>query len=358
MANRSHWPALHRWLAWMLGGLFALQGLSGTLLALSGPLEGWLVPDLAVPAAERIALVDAAVALESRHPNSLGFGVAQPDDAGRLVTAFWPTADPLLPSERLYWLARLHPGSGEALDVRRYGDWSMSRLGWLVSVHALHTNLTLGALGKYLLFACSGGLLLLLAAGLLTWQARRRALAGKPAHAIHDPAPGRWHRRLGLSVGGFLAILVASGAALQFETVLDPGFSLRSEQSGDRQAIGMRRAWEAAIAGHPEAETRLVMAPFLSGGVYRIDLERAAQDGGGTVEVFVDAYSAKVLRERSTDTSGTVEYLIGLLGPLHGGAIAGDIGVALAGLLGLVPVCMLASALSLRLVRRRNRRQA
>ncbi|ELX07976.1 hypothetical protein Jab_2c00170 [Janthinobacterium sp. HH01] len=351
---RIWWRSAHRWLAYVFGAFFVVQGLSGSLLVLSDPLDDWLNPELTVPAARRVPLVDMADALERQHPGAVGIGVTQIDDAGRLTTGFWPTPDPLIPSERRYWLARLHPGTGEALVVTPYGAWSLDRRDLIGLLYALHTSLTLGAVGKLLQIVTAACLLVLLAAGAITAVNRWRAVRGKAAAAIVDTAPARWHRRIGSVAALALAILLASGLALQFETVLDPAFGYRSQPAASGQRLTLRQAWTVAHQRYGDAETRLIMAPFTEGGVFRIDMvPRSGPQRGEKVEVFVDAYSGRVMKERRASEREGIQQALGVLEALHGGKLLGAGGQALALLAGLLPLLLLTTGLVMR--RRRSK---
>lgn len=353
------WRGLHRWLAWLFGALFVLQGLSGSLLVLSGPLDAWLNPDMAVPAAHRVALAEMAAQLEQQHPGAVGLGVKQGDDAGQLIMGFWPEADPLVPSERRWRLARLHPGSGDAVAVQAFGDWPRSRYDALGFLYAVHSNLTLGAVGKFIQIGAALALLVLLAAGVANVVNRRRALRGKPAHLVFDSPAARWHRRLGLASAFVLAVLLASGLALQFETVLDPSFSYRSEDGRDGQPrLPLQAAWVAAERVHPGAQGRLIMAPFVPGGTFRVDLIPATGPlAEQTVELFLDAHSGRLLHQRDEHSRRGVDWLVGLLEPLHGGAILGLPGEVLALVAGCVPLVMFATGLWLRRRRTGSKRE-
>jgi uncharacterized iron-regulated membrane protein len=353
---RAAWRAAHRWLAYVFGAFFVVQGLSGSLLVLSGPLDAWLNPAFDVPAERRKPLVEMADALEREHPGEIGIGITQIDDEGRLTTGFWPTPDPLIPSERRYWLTRLDPASGEALTVMPYGAWSFKREDLIGLLYALHTNLTLGAVGKLLQAASALFLLMLLAAGAVTLWNRSRALRGKPRAQVVDSAPARWHRRVGATAALVLAILLASGLALQFETVLDPAFGYRSATPlPGSQRLTLRQAWAVADARHPGSHTRLIMAPFAEGGVFRIDLvPPRGPFAGEKVEVFVDAYAGTVLRERHAGEREGIQRLLGVLESLHGGTVLGVPGQALALVAGLLPALLFATGLVMRRRRRRH----
>lgn len=344
------WRGLHRWLAWLFGALFVLQGLSGSLLVVSGPLDAWLNPDMAVVPGQRVGLASMAAQLEQQHPGAVGLGVKQGDDAGQLIMGFWPEPDPLVPSERGWRLARLNPASGKAVAVQAFGDWPRTRYDVLGFLYAVHSNLTLGAIGKFIQIGAALALLVLLTAGVANVVNRRRALRGKPAHLVFDSRVARWHRCMGLASAFVLAVLLASGLALQFETVLDPSFSYRSEDGQEGQSrLPLQAAWAAAERVHPGAQARLLLAPFVPGGTFRVDLIPATGPSAGqTVELFLDAYSARLLHQRDEQSRRGIDWFVGLLEPLHGGAILGLPGEALALVAGCVPLLMLWSGLRLR----------
>lgn len=335
--------AWHRALAWALGLVFVLQGLSGSLLVVAPLLDERLNPAIAAAAGSEEALLRAADRLERERPDGIGMGVQREDGDGKFLVAFWPTPDPHVPGERLYWLARLHPDSGERLTERPYGAWPQSRLELFAFIHAIHTNLTFGALGKFFQIGAAALLLLLLWSGAHTWLARRRALRGKPAHLVRDSRAGRLHRGLGLGAAAVLVLLLASGIALQFETVLDHSFALRSEDAGERR-LSLRQAWQAAKAHYPDSRTRLVMAPFVPGGAFRVDLiPTVGPQAGETQELFLDANSGRLLAVRNDGSRRGADGLVALLEPIHGGALLGTAGELLAFLAGLVPAAMLLS---------------
>lgn len=339
------WRALrlHRALAWTLGFLFILQGLSGSLLVIAPSADEWLNPEIAAAAGDEQALLRAADRLDRERPDEFGFGVQHEGGDSKLLLAFWSTPDPNVPGERAYRLARLRPDNGEPLVKRAYGAWPQSRLELLAFVNSIHTNLTVGAIGKFIQIGAAVLLLGLLASGAKTFVDRRRALRGKPAHLVRDSGTGRLHRRLGLTAAPLLALMLASGITLQFETVLDDSFAMRSADRDERR-LSLREAWQAAKAHYPESRTRLVMAPFVPGGVFRVDLNpTSGPKHDETQEIFIDATSGRLLAVSNDGDRQGVDRLVALLEPIHGSAILGGGGEMVVLLLGLAPVAMMVS---------------
>ncbi len=336
------WQKLHRWLAYSLGAIFIVQGISGSLMVLGGPLDTWLNPDMVSEAPKKL-LVEMANDLERMHPGAVGVGVKQQDNAGQLILGFWPEPDPLIPESRNYRLARFNASSGEIVSVNTFGNPPQSNYDILAYIYAIHSNLTLGAVGRFLLIFSTLALLLLIVAGTLNFVNRRRAIQNKPIEQIVDSTAGKWHRRTGLLSGWVLAILLVSGLALQYETLLDPSFSYLSEdRKNDEPRLPLEAAWKAAEARYLGAEARLIMAPFWPGGTFRVDLIPVqGYLAGETVELFLDAYSARVLDERTDDNRRGIAYVVALLEPIHGGSILGKPGEAIAFIAGLLPLLML-----------------
>ncbi|WP_172967723.1 PepSY domain-containing protein [Hydrogenovibrio sp. JE_KL2] len=336
------WRRLHCWLAYTLGAVFVIQGLSGSMMVLGEPIDAWINPEL-TPGKHSVPLVEMADALDRQYPNAVGLGVKRQDKTGQLVLGFWPEPDPLIPSERNYRLARMNISTGKVVSVNTYGSFPHSRYDVLAYLYAIHTNLTLGAVGRFLLIFTTLGLLLLLVAGIINWRNRRKWLKYKKQADIVDTPWAKWHRKLGLSSVAVLIVLLSSGLALQYETLLDPSFSYQSkDRVGQEHRLPLRKAWQAATRKYPDAKAMLIMSPFWEGGTFRIDLiPKSGKEAGKTVELFLDAYSARILHERTSDDRKGLAYWVGLLEPLHGGSILGVPGEILAFLAGLVPLMML-----------------
>ena len=354
------WRSLHRWLVYSLGLIFIVQGLTGSLMVLGGPLDAWFNPEM-VPKDHTVPLVDIADELDRKYPQSVALGVKRQDDAGQLIVGFWPEPDPIFPEKRNFRLASINASNGEIVSENSYGALPQSSYDYLGYLYAIHTNLTLGVLGHFFLIFTTTGLLVLLVAGVMNWRNRRNWLKHKATDKIVDSKVAKWHRRLGLSSVLVLGILLASGLALQYETLLDPSFTYQSEdREGQQSRLPLRQAWQLAQQKYPDARGVLILAPFWEGGTFRIDLEpQSGEQVGKTMELFLDAYSGRTLYERSSDEREGLAYWISLLESLHGGSILGTFGEVLAFITGLIPILMIPLGwLAVRKLRRKLAKQS
>lgn len=212
---------LHLWLGLSLGAVYVLVALSGSVLALQGPLVRALHPQLA-PHAPPSPAQQAAV---------LGRIAAEWSSRG-LRSADLPDED--LPVWQLYFdggvRRYLDPASGDLLLTRAPGN------DLLLALREWHTRLLAGLDGERWLGALGWASRGLLLSGLLLWwPGRGRVLAHLRPHA--QPPVRRWlswHRSLGATALPLLLLLTLTGTLMVYHG-------------------GTRRALQALFADAPEA---------------------------------------------------------------------------------------------------------
>ncbi len=347
--NRRVLQTAHRWLAFVLGLVFVFQSLTGSVLTFSQALDMWLNPDLyGKHSSQSKTLAEMAEAIVALKPGVQGIGVQRSDQDRDLVLAYWPEADPYVPGELQFRLARLHPHSGAILTEHRYGAFPRNRLEVLDYLFALHTNLTVGAVGKFFLIGMALFFALTVVLGIRLWWPGRRhaAKALSPASIRTSALALTLHRLLGGWFAWLLLLLIVTGCALQFELVLDESFSLQSGESQARPQLSPMQAQNAATRHYPDAEPLGLGAPFHPAGVYRVKLvPGSGRLAGETVELFVDNYSGDLVKERHPGNMTFSQRLVDLLEPLHGGEILGPPGAVVAFVCGLVPLVMFVSGI-------------
>ena len=180
-----HWlRKLHLWLGLSLGTVFALVALTGSVLALQGPLLRATHPELAahtLPTPTQEAAVLASIAREWSPQG--------------LRSADLPDAE--LPVWQLYFdggvRRYLDPASGDLLLTRSPGN------DVLLALRDWHTHLLAGSAGETWLGVVGWSSLLLLVSGVvLWWPGRARFVAHLKPHA--QPPVRRWltwHRSFG-----------------------------------------------------------------------------------------------------------------------------------------------------------------
>jgi uncharacterized iron-regulated membrane protein len=197
-----HWlRRLHLWLGLSLGTVFALVALTGSVLALQGPLLRALHPELTAHTLPTPAQEAAVLERIAREWSPQGLrGADLPDDE--------------LPVWQLYFTGGvrryLDPADGELLLTRSPGN------DVLLALRDWHTHLLAGRAGETWLGVVGWFSLFLLVSGVvLWWPGRGRVLAHLKPHA--QPPVRRWlswHRSFGALSLPVLLLVTLTGTLM------------------------------------------------------------------------------------------------------------------------------------------------
>jgi len=329
-----------------VGLLFVLQGLTGSFVAFLPEFDRLINPQITQHFDPRTAVPLPQIAenvWRARSGQYQGVGVGVINGERSITAAYWPIPDPRVRGGVDFMLARLDSQSGAILTEGRYGTLSRNRLDFTAYIHALHTTLTVGAIGRYTLIGAGIFLLLSVVVGFRIWWPGRSRLRQQlsPGSVKRSLWAQTVHRFVAPYAGILIALLVITGVALQFGLEIDPVYRQTSSPAAGRPQISPLKAWAAAEQAFPGAEPHDLGAPFFAGGVFRVILVPAVGKlAGEEIEVFIDNYSGKILRVRSSETASPLEKVLALLVPLHGGAILGLAGHMLAFVVGFMPLLL------------------
>lgn len=334
-----HWlRKLHLWLGLSLGIVYALIALSGSVLALQGPLLRASYPQLAthaLPTPRQEAMVLGRMAREWSPQG--------------LRSADLPHAD--LPVWQLYFdggvRRYLDPASGELLLTRTPDN------DLLLALRSWHTQLLAGDVGESVLGVVGWlSLGLLISGAVLWWPGRGRWLAHLTPHA--QPPVRRWsswHRSLGVLGLPLLLMVTFTGTLMLYHDGTRQALSalFRDAPGAAPPArLAPRQApidWTAvpAAARHalPGARLSRLALPNERSGLVTV---RARMPGEthpvGRSMVWLDPYTARVLGTLDATRAPTGAQVSNALYPLHAGSF-GSIWWALVLVAGLLPAFFL-----------------
>ncbi len=331
-----HWlRQAHLWGGLSLGLVYALIALSGSVLALQGPLLRALHPELAAHALP--TRTQQAAVLER---------IVRDWSARGLRNSDLPTA--ALPSWQLYFdggvRRYLDPASGELLLTRA------PNTDVLLALRYWHTNLLGGRTGETLLGVLGWVTVLLLLSGLVLWWPRRGQLRTHLTPRTQPPARRwlSWHRSLGaLSLPLLLLVtltgtlMVYHGGAKQALQVLfadAPSAPPPAPIPARATPIDWAAVLDAAQRALPGAELHRIALPSANDG--RVNVRARAADEWHTVGrsvVWLDPYQARVLDVVDATKEDTGARLGNALYPLHAGSDTGSFWWAVVLLSGLLP---------------------
>ncbi|PKB14955.1 putative iron-regulated membrane protein [Novosphingobium kunmingense] len=329
----------HLWLGVGLGGLWALQGLTGAMLVFHRDLDRAGLAAVSGPQRPLDELVAVAARAFEGEPEAIGLyypdgsilGVTFGDAAtGKRTVLMEATSGRIL-------------GFRERSPVRPVGGnfWR-----W---VYHIHHSLLLGERGEWLL-GLSGLLLLTMAVSgvWLGWPRRGRWRAAYSAGRWRTRMQKLfgWHRAIGLAATLAVVLLAASGAMMDFGKPLrawaeryagyQPPYRPRPGALPER-TIGADRALALAMNALPDAALTSMTFPTPKSPVYQVRLRRPAEwrTWSGTSLVVVDAADGSNLATYDALSGPLANRILDSAFPVHSGEVAwlpGRILVFLAGL--------------------------
>lgn len=341
--------AVHLWLGLGLGGLFALLGLTGSVLAFYPEIDALLHPEIRVEGEAPPDWDRALATVRAAWPDKQGpwrFEVTGERSAipARYYQPPERTGHDFRPM--MVWLS---PDGSRVLRRDYWGEYAMT------FVYDLHYRLLLGKTGAAVLGWTGFALLALLLSGLWAWWPRgswRKALRFKanahPQRRLRD-----WHKLCGLAGLVVLSVLTLTGIMLELPRQSDAALG----------ALGMRvdamphvhppqakpgsvdQAIQAALAVLPEARIAWIEVPPASGGAFRLRMQVPGDPSFRFPHsfVWVDGASGKVLAVQDTRRAGAGSTVNAWVHPLHDGSAFGLAGRLLVAICGLVPAILFAT---------------
>lgn len=373
MTSLRNWVRrIHLWLGLGIGLLFAILGVSGSLLIFYVEIDAAINPAIrmeasAPPPGWDSPAWDRALATARE---------AWPEEAGRwsfeatglqgsIAARHYPSMGGHHDGFRLVWFS---PDGARVLRVEQWGGTLMT---WL---YDLHRNYLAGEFGNAAVGWTGVAMLILLITGLFAWWPRgqwRKALAYKrkaaPTRRLRD-----LHKLTGLWSLVLLAVLAATGVLLALPderslllgTIAAPVIpvpSPASTPSGD-PPISVARASASAQAALPEGRLTWIDVPEPGEGAFRF---RVRVPGDPIVRfpqsyVFVDQYSGEVLAVHDAREGNASTVINQWLRPLHDASVGGLTTRILGVVIGFAPaILFITGLLRWRRIRAaRQRRQA
>lgn len=351
---RRWWITIHLWLGLSVGIVFALLGLTGSILVFDHALDAALDPavfETGQPGEwtsfdRMLAAAEEAVPGLEAPPHRL----VMPEGAGwpLSVEYFHPGPDRFRGTQVL-----VDPVTAEVRTVREWGDWLTS------FIYRLHYALALGYSGETVVAVAGLLILVSLISGLVVWWPRsggwRRALWPR----LRRGRVSLWldlHNRLGVYPYVVLLVVTLTGVALSWHEevhhLVDATLPTRAHVEAELQDPVPRSEWlpldvlvERARARFPGGELRRIRFPREESQPLRIMLRQpgeVARTYGKTL-VWLDPADGTVLAVREPAGRPAGDALLGWIFPLHSGQAFALPGRLIVFATGLLPALLLVS---------------
>jgi len=364
---RRWWLSLHLCIGLVLGGVFALLGVTGSVLVFYPEIDRALNPELrpSTSLTRDVSVQAVTNQLRRLHPErDGGWRIELPLDDSTPITARSARLSEREGRSFSPLMLTLDPVTLERTSHRVWGDYLMT---W---IYDLHYTLLLDATGKVIVGTVGLVMMLSLLSGLWLWwpSKSRRWLALRP---VVKEGPVRRTYDLHVLAGAYgvvlLSVLALTGAGLalpdQTRILLDKMLGLTSmpEVATYRvvdKAIPMNldRAVSVAREFFPEAELRWVDVPAIGEGPLSVRLYQSGEPGRRfpKTRLWLDPYSGEILAVRNPAQNTAGNTALDWLHPLHNGEAFGLIGRWVTFFSGCVPLLLFVTGV----IRWRQKRQA
>ena len=340
LLTKANWLKIHLYLALLVGFLFALIGLSGSLNVYRDEIDTFLNPELSIAAPQnKYQSLDKIIAsVRAAHPDRYGsWTLEMPRSPHGMMTAWYEK-----PTETFFeyyapLMVSVNPYTGEIVSSRFWGQTVMT---WIVDLHTqlrldqLGSN-SVGVLGLLLVVSCSSGLY-------LWWPSLKEIL-----NSLKIRSNGGLklilldvHRLLGLLSAGPLIVLAITGTLLSFPSSLEfftgssgmehgqTGRDIVSTAIPNNHPTGLSSATFVAQSVFPKAELRRITTPLGDTGIYRINFRQTSEinQKHPFTTVWVDRWSGQIREVRNPNSFSTGETFATWIWPLHTGEALGPKG--------------------------------
>ncbi len=354
---RRVWLKFHLYLALLFGFLFALMGLTGSILSFHKEIDSWLHPERFVRRSpgRNASLAEIITQVQDRLPrNQAGWTLLFPErpDGVYIAQISLPGSGGWSDVYEIH----VDPDSAGILGERLWGEDPVS------FIYHLHFSLLLHENGQTLVGFLGVLLLMSLFSGIYLWW----------------PRPGRWHKALVLkrsagfrrfnydlhkllgAVSGIVLISSAgTGVYLVFPEILEPVIdgvapvhrpdpTSTALGSGDPIRVDADRAAAIARAAYPEHCIVALAVPQPGSQAFWLSLSPEEPDPspGNLSEIWIDPRQGRILQTWDRRNFGAGNHLTAWMLPLHNGKAFGLTGRILVLCAGLIPSILLITGLT------------
>lgn len=353
MRARHYWLKLHWYLGFTLGSVFALLGVTGSLLAFYPEIDRALNPALhpSAPMSQLESIQAVVDQLRTLYPErDGGWRIELPLHADTPITARYAQAAERAGRSFSPLMVTLDPVTLVRTSDRIWGDYLVT---W---IYDLHYTLLFDATGKVIVGIIGLVMLLSLLSGLWLWWPSMMRWRGALRPVLREGSVRRIYDMhvLGGAYGAVLMVVLAlTGAGLalpeQTRSVVESVFSMKPTAEVHRYAvideaatIDLDEAVAIARDRFPQAELRWIDVPGLGEGPIGVRLYQPAEPGRRfpKTRVWIDPASGEILAVRDPAQNAPGNTVLDWLHPLHNGEALGLAGRWLAFVSGFLPLLL------------------
>ncbi|MDP2097888.1 MAG: PepSY-associated TM helix domain-containing protein [Methylobacter sp.] len=361
-SRRKLWLKVHLYLGLVVGAVFVLVGLTGSLLAFEFPLDERLNSKLMTVSGNKeksYLPLDVLVAsgLSALPANGNALSLAFPRHSGLAFELWFEQPSPNSDHSESHQIF-INPYTGEVSGQRLKVDFARGWRGPLMDVVLrLHYSLAIGPTGMTIMGLIGLVLVFLLLTGLILWWPSPGKL--KKALTIKSNASAErfnfdLHKTFGFYSSVVLLFLALSGVYMifpeygrglvgVFSPVTEPYPICQSVvPKGDKKRISLAEVTAIADARFPGGDYRWIGYPANERGVYVVGKREVDEVNRKSPyrRLWIDQYSGAIIHERTGNSRSAGDIFVEWLYPLHSGEAFGFTGQLIILISGLIPLVL------------------
>ncbi len=362
-SRRKLWLKVHLYLGLVVGAVFVLIGLTGSLLAFESALDERLNSTLMTVSSDRenkdYLPPDVLVAsgLSALPANGNALSLAFPRHSGLAFELWFEQPSPNSDHSESHQIF-INPYTGEVSGQRLKVDFARGWRGPLMDVVLrLHYSLAIGPTGMTIMGFIGLVLVFSLLTGLILWWPSPGKL--KKALTIKSNASAErfnfdLHKTFGFYSSVILLFLALSGVYMifpeygrglvgVFSPVTEPYPICQSiDPKGDKKRISLAEVTAIADARFPDGDYRWIGFPANERGVYVVGKREADEVNRKSPyrRLWIDQYSGAIIHERTGNSRSAGDIFVEWLYPLHSGEAFGFTGQLIILISGLIPLVL------------------
>lgn len=351
MKIRNFFVKIHLYLSLFLGIILGIVGLTGSIIVFDDALDKMLNPDL-LSVTSKGEYKSASKILEiakNVYPDKTPAIIHPPkDNDGVFVVWFKMPKNNLVDNKAKCCSAfdwhqvMINPVSGEVLGKRNQSEYGFDRKHIIKTMHGLHSYLLIGSTGRNIIGIAGILWLIITITGIYLWWPKNKKF--KTALTLKKGANSirfnfDLHRVSGIYSAVIVLVVTFTGVYIVFPEYFKPvvkifspfdelSKGLTSKIEPNSTTISIEKALLSANKIFPNADLMAIGLPINEKDTYKIykRQEGEVRKSKGKSVVWIDQYSADIIKIKDPNNMSAGETFINWQFPLHTGEAFGLVG--------------------------------
>jgi len=349
MKIRNIFVKIHLYLSLFLGIILGIVGITGSIIVFDEALDKMFNSDIlsVSSSGEYKSASEILNVAKNIYPDKIAAIIHPPKEDGDVFIVWFKVPKDSIEKQKCcsaydWYQVMVDPISGKVLGKRNHSEYGFDRRHVIKTMHGLHSYLLMGSTGRNIIGIAGILWLIITMTGIYLWWPKNRKF--KMALTLKkDANPIRFnfdlHRISGIYSVVIVFVVTFTGVYIVYPQYFKPIINVFSpiEESSENvtskivpngNAISIEEALLSANKIFPNADLMAIGLPINKKDAYKIykRQEGEVRKSKGKSVVWVDQYSADIIKIKSPNSMSAGETFINWQFPLHTGEAFGMIG--------------------------------